>query len=141
MSSLDFKRLLCLDFKCFFAWSLASFFGFQKSSLHGFQNPSLLAWFQNRIQKGDSKRWSKGGSKRKSKGGSIKFYSAKTENHCWMGKYYLCKLYILYSCEQKRVLLFRKPDSLFFKNSNTNMPHIFLKSKTFLFVKIEKFWR
>ena len=36
-----------------------------------------------------------------------------------------------YSREQKHVLLFRKSEILFFKVSNTNMPHIFLGTKLF----------
>jgi hypothetical protein len=41
---------------------------------------------------------------------------------------------IPYSREQKHVLLFRKSDFLIFKVSNSNMPQIFFRNKTFLFV-------
>ena len=51
----------------------------------------------------------------------------------------LMQEWVPYSPKQKHVLLFRKSD--FFKVSNTNMPHIFFRNKTFLFVKIERFWR
>ena len=44
---------------------------------------------------------------------------------------------LTYSGEQKHVLLFRKSELLFFKVSNTNMPNLFFRNKTFLFLKLE----
>ena len=44
---------------------------------------------------------------------------------------------VLYSREQKHVLLFRKSKILLFKVSITNMPEYFIRNKTFLFLKIE----
>ena len=52
-----------------------------------------------------------------------------------MGNYFY--VHLPYSREQKHVLLFRKSEILHFKVSITNMPHIFFRNKTFLFVKIE----
>ena len=44
---------------------------------------------------------------------------------------------LLYICEQKHMLLFRKSKSVLFKVSITIMPHIFFRNKTFLFFKIK----
>ena len=59
------------------------------------------------------------------------FVSSDWENfHFW-------HISILYSREQKHVLLFRKSEIWLFKVSITNMPHVFFRYKTFLFFKIE----
>jgi hypothetical protein len=55
---------------------------------------------------------------------------------CWerKGNGAICYFNVPYSREQKHVLLFRKWEILFFKVSNSNMPHISFRNKTFLFV-------
>ena len=50
------------------------------------------------------------------------------------------KSQVPYSREQKHVLLFRKSEILLFKVSITNMPHIFFRNKTFLFV-VQMSWK
>ena len=48
-----------------------------------------------------------------------------TSNHQLTNLRKFLTKYLPYSCKQKHVLLFRKSEFLFFKVSNTNMPHIF----------------